>query len=51
MDKYGNNLVNTIETIPMSVSCSNLVHIVHDERIPIDFLGQGSKVKVSVDKY
>ena len=53
MDIYGINVVNTIETIPLSVSSSNLAHIiVHDERMtPIDFPGQGLKVKVTMDMY
>ena len=27
MNMYGNNLVNTIETTPLSISSSNLAHI------------------------
>ena len=27
MDKYGNNLMNTIETKPLSVFSSNLIHV------------------------
>ena len=56
MDIYGNNLVNTIETKPLCISLSSLAEMLTMvrwcERIdPIDFWGQKSKVKVTVDTY
>ena len=54
-------LVNTIETKPLHISLSNFVayffvklarHVNRDERMhPIDFGGQRSKVKVTMDIY
>ena len=51
MDVYGNKLVNMIETKPLCIFFIKLGRDVnHDERMdPIDFGGQRSKVKVTVD--
>ena len=54
-DIYGNELVNTIETTPLCISLVYFFiklcrHINNGERMnPIDFGGQRSKVKVTMD--
>ena len=53
MDIYGNKLVNTIETKPLCISLSNLADILTMVGLwrPIEFVGQRSKVKVTMDTY
>ena len=53
MGIYGNKLVNMIATKPLCASWSNLVDMLAMVRWwdPIDFGGQKSKVKVSMDIY
>ena len=49
---YGNKLVNTIATKPLCASLSNLADMLTMVRMkPIDFGGQKSKVKVTLDIY
>ena len=52
MDKYGNKLVNTIETKLFCISLSNLTEMLTMVRgWTIDFGGQRSNVKVIMDIY
>ena len=51
IDKYGNKLVNKIETKPLCTSSSNLVYIQAIVRDKTHFGGQMSKIKVTIDIY